>query len=66
MVRGPYRLHVSYLSNEHPFATDYDPWPQNFETDEDAIKWATYMRKNLIGYDVTLLKDGVVISIKDQ
>jgi hypothetical protein len=53
-----YTLSVRFLSNERPFSTVYDPWPQMIESDERAKEWAAGMQESLHGYECTLLKNG--------
>ena len=59
-----YALSVTFRSNEKPFSTIYETYPKDrFKTDEEARQWGDYMKyeMDILGYDVTLLKDGVPI-----
>jgi hypothetical protein len=57
-----YSLSVSYLSNERPFSTIYEPYPRNrFKDDDEAREWFEGMQAGLDGYTVTLLKNGKAI-----
>lgn len=58
-----YSLYITFRSNERPFSTQHEPYPKDrFTSDEDAQKWADGMREGLLGYDVTLLKNGQPIA----
>lgn len=54
-----YRLLVRYKSNERPWSTVFDPYPQVLANDEEALRWATGMGRNMGNqYTATLYKDG--------
>lgn len=56
-----YTLAIQFRSNERPFSSVYDPSPYGPENDEEARRWAVGMREGMPDYNVTLLKDGVVM-----
>ncbi len=64
-VRPLYSLWITFRSNEHPFQTDYDPYPKNkFASDEEAFAWCRGMREGMgPDYDISLRKNGQPIEV---
>jgi hypothetical protein len=58
-----YRLLISFRSNERPWTGSHEPYPKDrfAEDDEAAKQWAASMQKQLFDYNVTLLKDGILL-----
>ena len=62
-----YQLRTLFKSNEHPWNGTYTPLAIHQPADDaKAIEWAVGMADGLGGdYQVTLVKDGVVIPVSD-
>lgn len=63
----PYYLQVQFRSNERPWSTRYEPpsWMQP-KTRDDAIAWATGMKRQLDAYTVDLMEDGARIELPEE
>lgn len=61
MSKSPYRLQISFKSNERPFSASHDP-ARHIVSDDDALAWHASFEESMGSqYTVTLFKDEVVL-----